>query len=72
MAYALFYCDQRIGAAAPTELEAWRRALRSGLISDIPVADKREEQALSPGLHVKQLAEDFAPRSEWKLPTDIS
>lgn len=72
MAYALFYHDQCIGAAAPTELEAWRRALRSGLITDIPVADEQGGQVLSRGLHVKQVAEDFAPQPEWKLPPDIS
>jgi hypothetical protein len=54
MAYALFYHDQRIGAAAPTEIEAWRRALRSGLIADIPVSDERGGQVLPRGLHVKQ------------------
>jgi hypothetical protein len=72
MAYALFYHDQCIGAAAPTELEAWRRALRSGLITDIPVADEQGGQVLPRGLHVKQVAEDFAPQPEWKLPPDIS
>lgn len=58
MAYALFYDDQRIGAAASTELDAWRRALRSGLITDIPVADERGGHALPRGLHVEQVAED--------------
>jgi hypothetical protein len=71
MAYALFYHDQRIGAAAPTELEAWRRALRSGLITDIPVADENGGQVLPRGLHVEPLTEDFALRAEWKLPTEI-
>lgn len=54
MSYALFYHDQRIGAAAPTEIEAWRRALRSGLIADIPVSDERGGQVLPRGLHVKR------------------
>jgi hypothetical protein len=72
MAYALFYHDQRIGAAASTELDAWRRALRSGLITDIPVADEQGGQILPRGLHVEQVAEDFTPRPEWKLPTEIS
>ncbi|GAB1715065.1 MAG: hypothetical protein NTAFB05_01070 [Nitrobacter sp.] len=57
MAYALFYHDQRIGAAAPTEIEAWRRALRSGLIADIPVSDERGGQVLPHGLHVKQIVQ---------------
>lgn len=72
MAYALFYQDQRIGAAAPTELEAWRRALRSGLITNIPASDYRDVHASRRGLYVKQVNEDFESRSDWKLPTDMS
>ena len=49
------------------ELEAWRRALRSGMITDIPVADEQGGQVLPRGLHVKQVAEDFVPRSEWSF-----
>ncbi|WP_438276001.1 hypothetical protein [Nitrobacter sp.] len=60
MAYALFYHDQRIGAVASTELDAWRRALRSGLITDIPVADERGGQVLPRGLHVEQVSEDVS------------
>ena len=60
MAYALFYADQRLGAAAPSELEAWRRALRLGLITDIPVADEEGGQVLPSGFHIKQVPEDFA------------
>ena len=59
MAYALFYRDQCIGAAAATELDAWRRALRSGLITDIPVADEQGGQVLPGGLHVKQVDKDL-------------
>lgn len=69
MAYALFYQDQRIGAAAPTELEAWRRALRSGLITNIPDSDLRNVEASRRGLYVRQVNEDFGARSDWKLPT---
>ena len=72
MAYALFYQDQRIGAAAPTELEAWRRALHSGLITNIPASDRRDVRVSQRGLYVKQVNEDFEPRSDWKLPTEIS
>lgn len=72
MAYALFYQDQRIGAAAPTELEAWRRALHSGLITSIPASDHRDVQVSRRGLYVKQVNEDFEPRSDWKLPTEVS
>ena len=72
MAYALFYQDQRIGAAAPTELEAWRRALHSGLITSIPASDHRDVQVSRRGLYVKQVNEDFEPRSNWKLPTEVS
>ncbi len=72
MAYALFYQDQRIGAAAPTELEAWRRALRSGLIANIPASDHRDIEVARRGLYVKQVNEDFEPRPDWKLPAEIS
>ena len=69
MAYALFYCDQRIGAAAPTELDAWRRALRSGLITNIPAADEQGGQALPGGLHVKQVDEDLQQSISANAPT---
>jgi hypothetical protein len=72
MAYALFYQDQRIGAAAPSELEAWRRALRSGLITDIPASEPRDVQVSRRGLYVKQVDEDFESRPDWNLPTEIS
>ena len=72
MAYTLFYQDQRIGAAAPTELEAWRRALHSGLITNIPVSDHRKVQALQRGLYVKQVNEDLEHRSDRELSTEIS
>lgn len=72
MPYALFDHNERIGDAASSELEAWRKALDLGLISDIPVADEQGGQVLPRGLHVKRLAEDFDPRSEWNLLTEIS
>ena len=72
MPYALFDHNERIGDVASSELEAWRKAVDSGLISDIPVADEQGGQVLPRGLHVKRLTEDFKPRSEWNLPTEIS
>ncbi|EAQ36868.1 hypothetical protein NB311A_06958 [Nitrobacter sp. Nb-311A] len=61
MLYALFDHDRRIGESAATELDAWKKALQAGLISDIPVADEQGGQVLPPGLHVKQVDEDCRP-----------
>jgi hypothetical protein len=72
MPYALFDCGKRIGPRAPTELQVWRQALRSGLVSDIPVADEQGGQVLPRGFHVELVAEDFEPRPEWNLPREIS
>ncbi|WP_041345129.1 hypothetical protein [Nitrobacter winogradskyi] len=72
MAYALFYQNQCIGAAAPTELEAWRRALRSGLITNIPASDYRDVDASRRGLYVKQVNEEVELQFDGKFPTDAS
>ena len=57
MPYALFDDNERIGDAASSELEAWRKALDLGLISDIPVADEQGGQVLPRGLTVKRMDE---------------
>jgi hypothetical protein len=72
MAYALFDHGERIGEPQPTEMDAWKKALETGLISDLPVADEESGQVLPPGLHVRQIAEAYDPQPAWKLPKDIS
>jgi hypothetical protein len=56
----------------PTELEVWKQALEAGLISDLPVADEEGGQVLPPGFHVRLVDEAFDPRSDWRLPREIS
>lgn len=72
MPYALFNRDKRVGEPMPTELEAWKQALDSGLISDLPVADEEGGPVLPPGFHVRQTDEVFDPRPDWRLPKEIS
>ena len=72
MSYALFDRDRRIGEPMPTELDVWKHALRTGLISDLPVADEEGGQVLPAGFHVKRVAEPDDPKPDWKLPREIS
>jgi hypothetical protein len=72
MPFALFYRDQRLSEAKPTELDAWRYALQAGLIADLPVADEEGGQVLPSGLQVRRVDETFEPDPAWKLPKEIS
>ena len=55
MAYALFNRGRQIGKAKPTELEVWKYALETGLISDVPVADEEGGQVLPAGLRIEEV-----------------
>jgi hypothetical protein len=56
MSYALFDGnDRRIGEVFPTEKDVWMRAITTGLVSDVPVADEAGGQVLPLGYHVKQV-----------------
>ena len=71
--YALFDGDRQIGPGLPSEPEVWKHALRSGLISDVPVADETGGQVLPMGYHVKEIREECcAPDPAWRLPHEIS
>ena len=73
MPYALFDRDRQIGEPMPTEAQAWKQALASGLISDVPVADESGAQVLPAGYHVKKVREQRCePDPGWKLPDEIS
>jgi hypothetical protein len=72
MPFALFYRDQRLSEAKPTELDAWRHALQAGLISDLPVADEEGGQVLPRDFQVRRLDEAFEPDPAWTLPQEIS
>jgi hypothetical protein len=56
MPYALFDRDRQLGGAQPTVRDVWTKALESGLIADVPVADEEDEQILPVGYHVKEVA----------------
>lgn len=56
MPYALFDRDRQLGEAQPTVRDVWTKALESGLIADVPVADEEDEQILPVGYHVKEVA----------------
>jgi hypothetical protein len=73
MPFALFDCDRQVGEPLPSELEVWKQALESGLITGVPVADEGG-QVLPPGYHVKEVRveESFKPKREWDLPKEIS
>jgi hypothetical protein len=71
--YALFDGDRQIGPSLPSEAAAWKQALGSGLISDIPVADEAGGQVLPAGYRVKEIREQgCAPDPAWRLPDEIS
>ncbi|GMO59338.1 hypothetical protein BwSF12_76850 [Bradyrhizobium ottawaense] len=50
----------------------WEAALIEGLVTDVPVADEEGGRLLPAGYHVAPVEETFAPRSDWKLPREIS
>ena len=62
MPYALFDRDRQIGEPMPTEAQAWKQALASGLISDVPVADEAGGQILPNGYHVAKVEEELDPQ----------
>ena len=70
--YALFEGDKQIGSAFPTEKEVWEAALIEGLVMDVPVADEEGGQVIPSGYHVARVEEPCDPRSDWKLPREIS
>ncbi len=70
--YALFEDDKQIGSPLPTEKEVWEAALIEGLIMDVPVADEAGGQVLPQGYHIAEVADEFDPRPNWKLPREIS
>jgi hypothetical protein len=70
--YALFRGKTQLAKTYSTEQEVWQAALREGLITDLPVADEAGGQVLPPGYHVEQVAEDYEPQADWKLPRKIS
>jgi hypothetical protein len=39
---------------------------------DVPVADEAGGQVLPQGYHVAEVADEFDPRPNWKLPREIS
>jgi hypothetical protein len=56
MPYALFDGDgRRIGEILPTEKDVWMRAITTGLVSDVPVADETGGQVLPIGYHIEEL-----------------
>jgi hypothetical protein len=74
MPYALFEGNRKIGETLPSEAEVWKRALQSGLIADIPVADEAGGQVLPRGYHVRHCSEEEVnqPSAAWRLPREIS
>jgi hypothetical protein len=60
MPYALFDGDERrIGEVLPTQKDVWMRAIATGLVSDVPVADEEGGQVLPIGHHVKKVLPGF-------------
>jgi hypothetical protein len=70
--YALFEGDKQIGNPFPTEKDVWEAALITGLVTDVPVADEEGGQILPSGYHVERVEDVRDPKSDWKLPKDIS
>ena len=52
----------------------WKQALKSGLITDIPVADENGGQVLPAGYHLEKVSteQECEPLPDWKLPREIS
>jgi hypothetical protein len=69
--YALFQGDKQIGRPPP-DRKVWEAAPVEGLITDVPVADEAGGQVLPQGYHVAEVADEFAPLPNWKLPREIS
>jgi hypothetical protein len=70
--YALFRGKTQLGKTYSSEKEVWEAALTEGLVSDVPVADEVGGQVLPAGYHVQQVAENYDPQPDWKLPREIS
>jgi hypothetical protein len=70
--YALFRDKTQLGKTYSTEQEVWDAALAEGFVTDVPVADEAGGQVLPAGYHVEQIAENYDPRPDWKLPREIS
>jgi hypothetical protein len=59
MPHALFDGDdRRTGEILPTEKDVRTRAVTTGLVSDVPVADETGGQVLPIGYHVKEIPPD--------------
>jgi hypothetical protein len=70
--YALFCDKTQLGRIYPSEKEAWEAALMDGFVTDIPVADEAGGQVLPVGYHVQQVAEQYDPQPDRKLPRETS